>query len=176
MRHKSVNRQDLSKNQFKRRIGNLEEIKLAGETMQTKLSALERVQLAKQLENFKSCDCSHGRPRTQNSGSSNHRALSGGQPERNTTKHPRFASPWRRVDQTTEHSVDTPQHIMTRIVIPKNEKQTVYQIAVTETGGSSRWMRLFIYAQFNNKLISSIISELRMFLLFWSYNLAIACP
>ena len=123
--------------QFKRRIGNLEEIKLEGESMQTKLSAQERVQLAKQLDNFKSCDCSHGRPRTQNSGSCNYRALSS-QPGRNTTKQPRLASPWRRVDQTTEHSVDTPQHILTRIVIPKNEKQTVYQIAVTETGGSSR--------------------------------------
>ena len=137
MRHQSVNRHDPSKMQFKRRISNLEEIKLEGETLQTKLSAQERVQLAKQLDNFKSCDCSHGRPRTQNSGSSNYRAFSG-QPGRNTTKQPRLASPWRRVDQTTEHSVDTPQHILTRIVIPKNERQTVYQIAVTETGGSSR--------------------------------------
>jgi len=124
--------------QFKRRIGNIEEIKLEGETMQTRLSAVERVQLAKQLDNFKSCDCSHGRARTHHSGSRDYRALSV-QPGRNTTKQPRLASPWRRVDQTTEPSVETQQHILTRIVIPnKNEKQTVYQIAVTETGGSSR--------------------------------------
>jgi len=50
-------------------------MKLEGEAMQTKLSAQERVYLAKQLDNFKSCDCNHGRPRTQNSGSSNQRAL-----------------------------------------------------------------------------------------------------
>lgn len=47
MRHQSMNRRDPHIMKNKSPIGDLENIKLTGDTMQTKLSALERVQLAK---------------------------------------------------------------------------------------------------------------------------------